>query len=48
MNARDRVDVKNDISVIVDTSAARISIEDGGQFNDRIEIDPTKSQTAGD
>ncbi len=48
MNARDRVDIKKDNLVIVDTCAARISIEDGSQFDDRIEIDPTKSQIAGD
>jgi hypothetical protein len=48
MNARERLDVKKDDSVIVDTSAARISIEDGAQFDGRIKIDWTKSQTAGD
>lgn len=43
VNARDRVDVKSDGSVIGDISTARISIEDGAQFKGRIEIDPTKS-----
>jgi len=48
MNARDRVDVKKDGSVIGDTSTSRIGIEDSAQFKGRIEIDPTKSQTAAD
>jgi cytoskeletal protein CcmA (bactofilin family) len=46
VHARDRVDVKTDGSVIGDISTARISIEDGAHFKGRIEIDPTKSQTA--
>jgi cytoskeletal protein CcmA (bactofilin family) len=46
VHARDRVDVKTDGSVVGDISTARISIEDGAQFKGRIEIDPTKSQTA--
>jgi hypothetical protein len=46
--ARDRIDIKKDNLVIVDDYAARISIEDSAQFYDRIEIDPTKSQIAGD
>jgi len=48
MNARDRVDVKKDGSVIGDTSTSRISIEDSTQFKGRIEIDPSKSQIAAD
>src|SRR5260370_41637675 len=44
--ARDRVDVKKDNSIIGDISTARIGIEDAAQFKGRIEIDPTKSQTA--
>lgn len=47
-HARDRVDVKKDSSFIGDISTARIGIEDGAQFKGRIEIDPTKSQTAAD
>jgi cytoskeletal protein CcmA (bactofilin family) len=46
VHSRDRVDVKSDGSIIGDISTARISIEDGAQFKGRIEIDPTKSQTA--
>jgi cytoskeletal protein CcmA (bactofilin family) len=46
VHARDRVDVKSDGSIMGDISTARISIEDGAQFKGRIEIDPTKSQSA--
>jgi cytoskeletal protein CcmA (bactofilin family) len=48
VNARDRVDVKTNGSVVGDISTARISIEDGAHFKGRIEIDPTKSQAAAD
>ena len=48
VNARERVDVKTDGSVIGDIATARISIEDGAHFKGRIEIDPTKSQAAAD
>jgi len=48
VHARERVDVKTDGSIIGDISTARISIEDGAHFKGRIEIDPTKSQTAAD
>jgi len=44
---RDRIDMKKDNSVIGDTSTSGISIGDSAQFNDRIQIAPTKSQTAG-
>lgn len=46
--ARDRVDVKTDGSVIGDISTSRISIEEGAHFKGRIEIDPTKSESAAD
>jgi cytoskeletal protein CcmA (bactofilin family) len=48
LHARDRVDVKKDGSVVGDISTARISIEDGAQFKGRIEIDPSKPQSAAD
>jgi len=45
VQARHRVDIKTDGSVIGDISTARISIEDGAHFKGRIEIDPAKSAT---
>src|SRR6267154_303456 len=48
VHSRDRVDVKTDGSITGDISTARISIEDGAHFKGRIEIDPAKSQAAGD
>src|SRR5229473_8324445 len=48
LHARGRVEVKKDGSVLGDIATARISIEDGAQFRGRIEVDPTKSQTAAD
>ena len=48
LHARGRVEVKRDGSVLGDIATARISIEDGAQFRGRIEVDPTKSQTAAD
>jgi cytoskeletal protein CcmA (bactofilin family) len=43
VQARNRVDIKKDGSVIGDVSTARISIEDGAHFKGRIDIDPAKS-----
>jgi cytoskeletal protein CcmA (bactofilin family) len=48
VHARGRVDIKADGSLIGDITTARISIEDGAHFKGRIEIDPTKSQSAAD
>jgi len=48
VHARGRVDIRKDGSITGDISSARISIEDGAYFKGRIEIDPTKSPTAGD
>jgi cytoskeletal protein CcmA (bactofilin family) len=48
VHARGRVEIKRDGSIIGDISSARISIEDGAHFKGRIEIDPTKTQTAAD
>ena len=48
LHAHGRVEVKRDGSVLGDIATARISIEDGAQFRGRIEVDPTKSQTAAD
>jgi cytoskeletal protein CcmA (bactofilin family) len=42
LQARDRVDIKKDGSVVGDITTVRISIEDGAHFKGRIEIDPTK------
>jgi cytoskeletal protein CcmA (bactofilin family) len=42
LRARDRVDIKKDGSVVGDIITARISIEDGGDFKGRIEIDHHK------
>ena len=39
LNARDRVEIKKDSSVMGDITTARISIEDGAYFKGRIEID---------
>jgi cytoskeletal protein CcmA (bactofilin family) len=39
LNARDRVEIRKDGSVIGDITTARISIEDGAYFKGRIEID---------
>jgi len=46
VQARNRVDIKTDGSVIGDIATARISIEDGAHFKGRIEIDPAKSIAA--
>jgi cytoskeletal protein CcmA (bactofilin family) len=46
IQARGRVDIRRDGSIIGDISSARISIEDGAHFKGRIEIDPAKSQSA--
>jgi len=48
VQARGRVDIKADGSIVGDISSARISIEDGAHFKGRIEIDPAKSQAAAD
>ena len=48
VHARGRVDIRKDGSITGDISSARISIEDGAYFKGRIEIEPTKSPTAGD
>jgi cytoskeletal protein CcmA (bactofilin family) len=48
VQARGRVDIKKDGSIIGDISSARISIEDGAHFKGRIEIDPTKTSAAAD
>lgn len=48
VHARGRVDIKKDGSITGDIASARISIEEGAYFKGRIEIDPTKSPTAGD
>jgi len=46
IQARGRVDIKKDGSIVGDISSARISIEDGAHFKGRIEIDPAKSQSS--
>lgn len=46
VQARGRVDIKKDGSIVGDISSARISIEDGAHFKGRIEIDPAKSHSA--
>ena len=46
IQARGRVDIKKDGSIIGDISSARISIEDGAHFKGRIEIDPNKTPSA--
>lgn len=43
LQARDRVEIKKDGSVIGDITTARISIEDGAYFKGRIEIDRGKT-----
>ena len=43
IQARGRVDIRKDGSIIGDISSARISIEDGAHFKGRIEIDPAKT-----
>jgi cytoskeletal protein CcmA (bactofilin family) len=48
LRARDRVEIKKDGSVVGDITTARISIEDGGDFKGRIEIDRPKPQTDAD
>jgi cytoskeletal protein CcmA (bactofilin family) len=48
IHARGRVDIKRDGSITGNISCARISIEDGAHFKGRIEIDPTKTQSAAD
>jgi len=48
VQARGRVDIKKDGSIVGDISSARISIEDGAHFKGRIEIDPSKPQRAAD
>jgi cytoskeletal protein CcmA (bactofilin family) len=46
VQARGRVDIKADGSIVGDISSARISIEDGAHFKGRIEIDPAKQAQA--
>ena len=48
VHARGRVDIRRDGSITGTISCARISIEDGAHFKGRIEIDPTKTQSAAD
>jgi cytoskeletal protein CcmA (bactofilin family) len=48
LHSRGHVDIKKDGSITGDISSARISIEDGAHFKGRIEIDPTKTQSAAD
>jgi cytoskeletal protein CcmA (bactofilin family) len=48
IHARGRVDIRRDGSITGNISCARISIEDGAHFKGRIEIDPTKTQSAAD
>lgn len=48
VHARGRVDIRREGSIIGNISSARISIEDGAHFKGRIEIDPTKTQSAAD
>lgn len=48
IHARGRVDIRREGSIIGNISCARISIEDGAHFKGRIEIDPTKTQSAAD
>jgi len=48
VHARGRVDIRRDGSITGNISCARISIEDGAHFKGRIEIDPTKTQSAAD
>jgi len=45
VQARNRVDIKKDGSVIGEVSTARISIEDGAYFKGSIDVDPAKSLT---
>ncbi len=46
VNARGRVEITKDGSIVGDISCARISIEDGAHFKGRIEIDPARSKAA--
>ncbi len=48
LNARDRVEIKKDSSVMGDITTARISIEDGAYFKGRIEIDRVNPPAAED
>ena len=48
VHARGRVDIRREGSITGNISCARISIEDGAHFKGRIEIDPTKPQSAAD
>jgi len=48
IHARGRVDIRREGSITGNISCARISIEDGAHFKGRIEIDPTKTQSAAD
>jgi cytoskeletal protein CcmA (bactofilin family) len=46
IDARGRVEITKDGSIIGDISCARISIEDGAHFKGRIEIDPARHKAA--
>jgi len=46
IDARGRVEITKDGSIIGDISCARISIEDGAHFKGRIEIDPARHKGA--
>jgi cytoskeletal protein CcmA (bactofilin family) len=46
VDARGRVEITKDGSIIGDIFCARISIEDGAHFKGRIEIDPAKYKAA--
>ncbi|HTB92629.1 MAG TPA: polymer-forming cytoskeletal protein [Candidatus Sulfotelmatobacter sp.] len=46
IDARGRVEITKDGSIVGDIFCARISIEDGAHFKGRIEIDPAKYKAA--
>jgi cytoskeletal protein CcmA (bactofilin family) len=46
VDARGRVEITKDGSIVGDISCARISIEDGAHFKGRIEIDPARYKAA--
>ena len=46
VDARGRVEITKDGSIVGDISCARISIEDGAHFKGRIEIDPARHKAA--
>ena len=48
LHARDRVEIKKDGAVFGDIITVRISIEDGGDFKGRMEIDRPKPKTYSD